>query len=166
MLLQKPIDQVFVQLQNLLNTLTDGEYQQASTVLNGSSVGQHVRHTIELFQCLQQGYNTGIVNYENRKRDPKIETDKTVALALLTEIATMLQLPNKPLLLHSLYEEQNSEGIQVATNFYREIVYNLEHTIHHMALIRIGVQDVTNIKLKDNFGVAPSTIQHRNACVQ
>ena len=76
MLLKQPIQNVFVQLSESLNQLTDDEYIQPSKILFNASIGQHVRHIIELFLCLEKGYESGVVNYEKRKRDYQIETDK------------------------------------------------------------------------------------------
>ena len=76
MLLKHPIQNVFVQLSESLNQLSDGEYIQPSTILFNATIGQHVRHIIELFLCLEKGYEEGIVNYEKRKSDYRIETDK------------------------------------------------------------------------------------------
>jgi hypothetical protein len=45
-------------------------------------------------------------------------------------------------------------------------MYNLEHTIHHMALIRIGISEVSDIRLSENYGVASSTIKHLQSCAQ
>jgi hypothetical protein len=47
-----------------------------------------------------------------------------------------------------------------------EIAYNLEHTIHHMALIRVGLHELGDITLDDSYGVAPSTLKYRKRCVQ
>ena len=86
MLLKKPIQNVFVQLTESLHRLTSTEYTQPSKILFNASIGQHVRHIIELFLCLETGYETGVVNYEKRKRDYKIETDKDFAIQLLKDI--------------------------------------------------------------------------------
>ncbi|MES2776649.1 MAG: DinB family protein [Bacteroidota bacterium] len=166
MLLQKSVQRVASQLCELLKELSCEEYRLPSAVLNGATIGQHVRHIAELFQCLLAGYETGIVNYDNRNRDPAIETNRIFAHELLLKIADNLELDNRSMMLHSVYDEAGGEVIAVETNFYREVVYNLEHTIHHMALIRIGVQNISGIQLEETFGVAPSTIQYRKACAQ
>ena len=45
-------------------------------------------------------------------------------------------------------------------------MYNLEHAIHHHALIKVGLKIMTKIELPESFGVAPSTIQYRKVCAQ
>ena len=67
--LQKAIQNVFVQLSASLELLNDSQYVYNSKILSNASIGQHVRHIIEMFVCLEDGYAQGVVNYENRKRD-------------------------------------------------------------------------------------------------
>jgi hypothetical protein len=160
------ISPVITQLSESISLLSENEYAKKSVLLNGSSIGGHTRHVIELFQCLIQGYQIGTINYEHRKRNLEIETNKNFAYSLLTNIADTVQLPNKQLNLHGFYSENESEECSVATNFYRELIYNLEHTIHHMALIRVAINEVSNIRLPENFGVAPATMQYKKICAQ
>jgi hypothetical protein len=68
MMLKQPIQHVFVQLSETLNQLSDEEYMQPSKILLNATIGQHVRHIIELFQCLEKGYDEGVVNYEKKKK--------------------------------------------------------------------------------------------------
>jgi hypothetical protein len=166
MLLKQPIQHVFVQLGETLNQLSNGEYVQPSKILIKATIGQHVRHIIELFQCLEKGYDTGIVNYEKRKRDHRIETNKELASSLLKEIYQNLEKENKNIILEA---EDYCDSIQVVlipSNYYRELAYNLEHTIHHMALIRVGINEISSLELPEEFGVAYSTIKYRKECVQ
>lgn len=161
------LEPVLLQLANAISNVSEKEYEQKSVRLNGSTIGGHTRHVIEIFQCLLQGYETGIVNYEHRKRDRLIETNKNYAATLLYDVVTKIELPNKNLLLEGFYStetDMNTSSMQ--TNFFRELVYNLEHCIHHMALIRVGVNEICTIELPTDFGVAPSTIQYRNLCAQ
>ena len=164
MLLYKPIEEVIGQLIALLDKLSDEAYMRQSALLSGATIGQHLRHIIELFQCLETGYTSGVVNYEKRKRDYRIETGRDIASSLLCGILRGLKKPDKPLLLQAEEYTDTEELMQIPSNYYRELAYNLEHTIHHMALIRVVVQELTALELPGHFGVAYSTIKYRSVC--
>jgi hypothetical protein len=166
MLLKTPIQNVFAQLTESLHQLTPTQYAQPSKILFNASIGQHVRHVVELFLCLENGYASGVVNYEKRKRDYKIETDKNFAIQLIKDIFHRLERPNIDLVMEAQDYEDVSGIVAIPSNYYREIAYNLEHTIHHMALIRVGINEVSSLILPDEFGVAYSTIKFRKECAQ
>jgi hypothetical protein len=166
MLLKEPIQNVFVQLSGSLNQLVDAEYAQPSKILLNATIGQHTRHIIELFLCLEKGYVSGVINYEKRKRDHRIETDRELAIQLLKDIYYRIGRPNKDLVLETEDFGGDMTTVSIPTNYYREIAYNLEHTIHHMALIRVGINEVSSVVLPDEFGVAFSTIKHRKECAR
>jgi hypothetical protein len=166
MMLKQPIQHVFIQLSHALDQLTDDEYIKPSTILFNATIGQHVRHIIELFQCLEKGYDEAVVNYEKRKRDYRIESDRNFAASLLRKIYRGLSKPNKFISLEAEDYNETVETVVIPSNYYREIAYNLEHTIHHMALIRVGVNEVSSVVLPDEFGVAYSTIKFRQQCAQ
>ncbi len=105
------------------------------------------------------------MNYDERKRDKRIETDKDLAIGLLQMISNNIGKTNKDLQLEGSYDDHSCEYI-INTNYYREIVYNLEHTVHHMALIRVGITEVSAIAIPEEFGVASSTIKYRKECAQ
>ena len=165
--LQRAVQRIFVQLASSLCQLKTGEYSQPCTSLSGHTIGQHVRHIIELFQALEQGYGAGTVNYEKRKRDKAIEEDGIMACRLLEQIGQRLNRPDKSLLLESGYDEQAPLPLLIPTNYQREIAYNLEHTIHHMALIRIGIRELNSrLVLPESYGIASSTLKHHRECAQ
>lgn|SRR5574343_20722 len=166
MLLQKTVQNVFVQLNGTLQHLSDLEFITPCRHLSNNTIGQHVRHIIELFQCLEQGYEGGVVNYEKRKRDASIETDKNLAISLLKQIASGLDKPNKDMKLQAAYYDEAEAAVSIDTNYIREVAYNLEHTIHHMALIRVGINEVSSVTLPEDFGVASSTVKHHRQCAQ
>jgi hypothetical protein len=151
------------ELTDLLNQLNTQEYTNPVNHLSNATIGQHTRHIIELFQCLINNYETGTVNYDSRLRNRKIETDIKYAVACIESIMQSINKVDIEMLL-----EQNLEGQtkQIKTSYLRELFYNLEHCIHHQALIKVAVFDNSKILVSKNFGVAPSTIQYRNACVQ
>ena len=151
------------QFKDILSLLSQEEYTKCCVALSNATIGQHTRHVIELYQCLINGYNVGQVNYDNRKRDTKIQEDIAFAIQQLDTIKNALEKPNKEI--HVSYELGENE-VFLDSNYYREVMYNLEHAIHHHALIKVGLIIMTKIELPESFGVAPSTIQYRKVCAQ
>jgi len=157
--LKSPILRLFSQLGELLEQLSDEQYCQPMDLLSGASVGQHVRHIIECFQELEDGYCSGDVNYDLRKRDRRLETDREFVFLQMVFVESALGKPDKPLKLHAAFDE----GVEVtlSTTYDRELMHNLDHAIHHMAMIRIGLTAIRGIALPEGFGVAYSTLKFR-----
>jgi hypothetical protein len=155
------------QLTDLLKQLKPNEYSQSLAVLNGSSIGQHTRHVVEFYQCLLNGVLGGVVDYDARERNLLLEDDLNFTINCLQEIENSIESiknPNEPLLLSVSYCTDNQDFIE--TNFMREMVYLVEHSIHHYALIRIGLQEnFAGIFIPKNFGVAYSTAKHREEII-
>jgi hypothetical protein len=125
-----------------------------------ASIGQHVRHTLEFYQCLFQSVDA--VNYDLRKRDVLIELNPVHAAQTLAQIVEKLDSfeSDRELLLKT--GDENVGLLQFPTSFARELFYVLEHAIHHMALIRVLVKDQQpDFELSERFGVAYSTLAHR-----
>ena len=166
MIIQQSVHNIFNQMEDSLVQLSDEQYCQKIETLSGASIGQHVRHVVEIFVCLQDGFTTGVVNYEKRKRDIAMETSKETAINAMNKINSSLHTENKSLVLELGFDENNNELNKIPTNYFREIAYSLEHTIHHMALIKIGINEISKIKLPDGYGVASSTIKYRKEITQ
>jgi uncharacterized damage-inducible protein DinB len=158
----QPATELLYQLIGLLENLSDEQYVRKISLLSKASLGQHTRHVIEFFLELEKGYNTGIVNYDSRERDRVIETKRHFAIETLLYINSGIEKPDKLMTLKTDYESGNS----ISTSYHRELLYAMEHTVHHMALLRIGVGIISNVVLPENFGVAASTIKYRNQCAQ
>ncbi len=150
---------ILTEQQNALRKISPEIYTFAVPSLDGASIGGHVRHSIEFLEILLNSYSTNIINYEKRKRNIELEKNPEEAINAISNIISNINLPNKNLIL-----QQTLEGvlIEIPTNFYREIVYNIEHCIHHQALIKVAFKEMKiGHLIHKNFGVAPSTIQYR-----
>lgn len=153
----------FSEIIELLNQLNDEDYIFCHPELSNATIGEHTRHIIELYQALIDNYDTGIINYDKRARNILIQTSIIEAKRAINSILSKIELPNKKLIL-----EQGTLQIRfsVDTNYFRELLYNLEHSIHHQALIKVAIIKNQNIEISHNFGVAKSTIEFKTQCAQ
>ena len=166
MVLQQPIEAIFQQLTAILQKLSKDDYTSSQPVLGNATIGQHTRHIIELFRELEAGYASGLVNYDNRKRDMLLETYPEQAIGSLQVFIETIARHDKPINILGSYSNDDEMLLTVHSSYYRELIYNLEHAIHHMAYIRIGIEHLGNILLPKDFGVAPATNRYRKACAQ
>ncbi|MBS1488104.1 MAG: hypothetical protein JST43_11010 [Bacteroidetes bacterium] len=152
------------QLTDSVEQLTAEEFIKPSKTLGGSSVGQHLRHTLEFFLCLEQGFEKGFVDYDKRAHDKSIEQKKEIALRTICAIKIFISSlkVEKTLQLQAGYDLMGTESTVVQTTVSREIIYNIEHAIHHMTIMKIGIGEVApHVVLPPDFGVAASTLRYR-----
>jgi len=154
------------QLAEVVHQLEERDFCQTSETLSRSTVGQHLRHTVEFFICLEQGFKKGVVNYDKRQHDQLIESDKFIALAAIERVREFISSQNedKVLRLEVGYERDSEDCLTISTNYQRELTYNIEHAVHHMAIMKIGIREVAPyVSLPADFGVAVSTIRYKES---
>ncbi len=153
------------QLREVLTDLSPTNYARPLAVFNGSSLGGHTRHIIEFYECLLTAAETGYINYDERQRDKQIEQNLDYALEVIRQLTLKLQQSATPQTSEiTLKAKFGDQTVCIPTNFQREEAYLIEHSIHHFALLRIGVEAVSpEVKVNPNFGVAFSTMEYRRA---
>ncbi|UQD56021.1 DinB family protein [Flavobacterium sp. K5-23] len=151
------------ELVDLLKQLSNSEYSKPYPSLSNSTIGEHIRHIIEMFQCLECNYDSGVVNYDNRQRNVLVQTDVDFAIIQINAIYSSLDKENKKIELQQIID---GEELRIESNYFRELLYNLEHCIHHQALIKVAVLQNAALIVDTNFGVARSTIEYRSTCAQ
>lgn len=152
------------EIQSLCERMVPEEYTFHQNILSEASIGQHIRHIIELYQAVADAYTTKIVNYDARKRNPLIQEKPTIAAEEIGRLIQFLEKSpeDKIVKLEGNFSTDSSKPSQLNSSLYRELAYNLEHAIHHQALIKIGLIQLSLQHLIDeNFGVAPATIRYR-----
>jgi uncharacterized damage-inducible protein DinB len=157
------------QLTQLVNDIDQDDYVRPSIALGNATIGQHLRHTLEFFICFEQGFDQGIINYDRRAHDKTIEVDKILAQAAIVKIKAFVCNLNSEttLQLEVGYDLTGDKFTTIETNAIRELVYNIEHAVHHMAIMKIGVREVASyVKLPFDFGIAASTIRYKETSIK
>ena len=145
---------------DLCQSLTPEQYTLKCKMLNGVSIAEHLRHSYEFYHCLLLGLDTMQLNYENRARDRAIENNLPYAIERMKKLKLQLSSPLKDTVMELKSKEAQSSLVK--TSLERELVYCLDHAIHHQALIKIGLkeQELSHLVSQD-FGVAYSTLRYR-----
>ena len=156
---------ILMQLAEVVGQLSDHDYACPLAVLSGNTIGKHVRHILEFYELLVNSVGTGQLNYDRRQRDLRLEVDPDEALRRIGSIDRAIHWLdlNQSLQLEADLSIHGAEVIRLPTSFARELLYNVEHAIHHMALVQVGIQNAfPEVELPPNFGVAYSTVQHKS----
>lgn len=153
-------------LQTLLTDLSDQSYTTKQQIFSGSSIGQHVRHILEFYVCLLESDNT--VCYDDRRRDQRIESNRLFAVNIIHDLIDKIKDINGDSCLHlkSNFSFDSANEVLLKTSLLRELAYCLEHSIHHQAIIKIGVMALNEgVTPGAEFGVAPSTIRFQKQLI-
>ncbi len=147
------------ELKLILNGVKDSDYSKNIALLENGTLGRHVRHILEFYECLFISISGDTVCYDDRKRNLLLEENVRFACDYIDEIVDRIEQVNinKRLLLKSKYE---AAEVIMETSLFREITYNIEHTVHHLAIMRIAISsELKYIDLSNTFGYADCTVQ-------
>lgn len=150
------------QLRIFLSGVERSAYLLSQPQLSGSSIGQHTRHMIEFYQCLLQQYRAGTVNYDLRPRERSLESTPEDAILAVDRLCACLQEIRGDRDLILIHEDTRGIRHSSPSSLSRELIYVLEHTVHHMAILRIAMHILhTGQEVPDSFGVAASTLRYK-----
>ncbi len=150
---------IFQQLNYLIVQLNDDEYSKPLDMLSSNTIAKHIRHVLEMYDEMLNGIISGVVNYDARKRNLLIEHNREYTIDFMQELEQRLFSFKEDLQLQlAVSYTEDASSVFVNTSINRELAYNIEHAIHHMAIIQICMKQLFNhIHLDKNFGVAFST---------
>lgn len=157
------LDGMLADLEQLIRTLPVSAY--CATRAGESSIGAHVRHVVEFIQMLVDHVDSGVVDYENRKRNIVYETDPRAVAALLPPLrATLAHMLKHYGTSHPLELRETTlaggDKLSITTSLGREMLFMLQHGVHHLAIIKMQAAAM-NIALGSQFGVAVATQAYR-----
>lgn len=171
MQLQKISVDILGQIVAVCKQLTDDDFRKPLNVLSNNSIGKHIRHIIEFYDLMMIGNETGAVNYDDRSHDKVLEENRVLAIEKLNALGIEILdfKEDQPLEMSANYNIEEESPIAISTTLYRELQYNIEHAVHHMAIIKIALfNEFPEINIAEGFGIAYSTIKYQrdSECAQ
>ncbi|MDB9741219.1 hypothetical protein OAB00_00025 [Akkermansiaceae bacterium] len=151
----------------VLDKLSDRDYDTPFELVYGGTIGGHYRHVLEHFTTLINSFESGVVNYDLRVRNKEIETQRVTAIdATLSLRKKFQELPKEvystPMQLQGKISSTQPDIADIPTTAGREVAYAIAHAHHHFAIIGIMCKLVDS-PTDSQFGVAPSTLEHKKS---
>ena len=157
---KKLLDQVIV----LLGKVNDDLYNKKSNFLIKHSIGQHFRHIYAFYYQFINGIVSGVIDYDSRIRDSRMESDCKYMLKSFSEISSKLNINKNSKIILS-YQLDNSDKQEVDSSIERELVFLYSHSLHHIAMIRGVLESEYGFTFKENLGFTVSTINHKSSLI-
>jgi len=143
----------------LINSITDAQYSDTSIKPYHSSIGGHMRHILDVFDCIFEGLDSKEVDLAARKRNELAE--QKTAFGLIYFEKTLEELKAlKNVDLNQMVKVSDDLGLGVVTTNYTlasALIQAHSHAIHHFASIGYIISKL-GIELPDaDFGYNPTT---------
>ncbi|MBL7827516.1 MAG: hypothetical protein JNJ57_12845 [Saprospiraceae bacterium] len=156
------IKDIVFQIEGLLEQIPSHDYRRPLSEFDGSTLGQHFRHILEFFQCLENGMESGAVDYASRKRNLLYEDNPALTSQAFSEFLDTLGRYTDDHLMVVKAEFGGSDRPTYQSCLGRELLFIYDHAIHHLAIIKIGLRcHFPQIQIDKDLGVSPSTIKAR-----
>lgn len=163
-------DSVLAQAEELLGHVSPATYSRKLPAAFNASIGGHFRHCLDHFASLLGGVDASFVDYDHRKRDPRIENDpafaREISRTLRAGVAALSpDRLREPVVARCEVSYAHGDSPVAGSTLGRELVYAIAHAIHHYALIAVMAR-LMDASLPAHFGIAPSTVVHLRETAQ
>jgi len=143
---------------SLLTFLSNDKLCDKSVSPYFSSVGGHVRHIYDFYDCILSTNDKGSYDLTNRKRIAIIETCCDSALDYFNELTNKIKsLNRKGNEIVMVIDDLGTGKIEMEYTFSALLAQANSHAIHHYAIISY-ILDRLNVTIEDpDFGYNPTT---------
>ncbi|MGF1769927.1 DinB family protein [Enterovibrio makurazakiensis] len=152
---------VAAQSLELLHQLSDAQYNHVAAPYLQSSIGQHMRHILDVFHAITVCPRSDFIDYDVRRRAHPVEKEKAIAITEWISLCDWLDALSEDDLL-SLVNVSGEVSLthHVASVTHstlgRELSFVASHAVHHFALIRVSLC-AQGISSAETFGMAAAT---------
>lgn len=136
-------------------------YTAKSEASKSGTIGAHMRHVLEFIEIIVTQYKGDTIDYESRERNSEYERDAEAAMKAfegsLKSLSLALSESGADYKVDICEMPAFGSGqVRVPSSLGREVLYAIEHSIHHYAIIAMIASEY-GAKFEEGFGLAPAT---------
>ncbi|WP_136483051.1 hypothetical protein [Cognatitamlana onchidii] len=144
--------------QILLDNLCNEQLCDTSVSPYYSSIGSHMRHILDFYDCIFKMDDENRVDLTARSRNKHVETDCRCAQEYLNEITAKLRVTAFKIDEAIIVRDDLGLGKTDITYTYGALLAQANsHTIHHYAIINYIFDSLGIVVQDDEFGYNPTT---------
>ena len=150
------------QIEEILDAILKLPDNQTAVLYIDTRVGSHVRHALDHYKALLLLEDSDVVDYNLRSRQSPMETDVDAAkreIAIIREQLCMFTYKDRSVRVVSEISCSETEVGEFESFLFREILWVVNHTIHHAAMIKVLLGQ-RGLCLADHIGLAPATASY------
>ena len=144
---------------HLLNSISEEEYSNTTIAPYYSSIGGHMRHILDVFDCVFDGLECSDINLIKRKRNSLVEEKNTEGIEYFKTIISKLEkIENTDL--NQIVKVSDDLGLGVITANYTLsaiLIQAHSHAIHHFASVGYIISQLGIALPDEDFGFNPTT---------
>lgn len=142
----------------LLDRLTNEQLCNNSVSPYYSSIGTHIRHILDFYECIFNGNVKNRIDLIARPRNKDVELKcdcaKDYLKSIINKLNTLDFKADKPIV---VVDDLSLGIVEIPYTFAALLAQANSHTIHHYAIINY-ILDALNISIEDSdFGYNPTT---------
>lgn len=142
-----------------MQQITDEIYSNTSVAPYYASIGNHIRHVLDVFDCIIEGFEQNEINLVQRKRNSLAENFTAQGIDYIEKILEKLKAINSNGFSKSIVVKDDL-GLGVISANYTlgaAIMQAHSHAIHHFASIGYILNELGVDLPNDDFGFNPTT---------
>ncbi|WP_188463018.1 DinB family protein [Bizionia arctica] len=142
---------------NILSFLSNEQLSAASIPPYYSSVGSHIRHILDFYDCIL--VESVALDLTSRKRNMDVETNCKIALNYYKVVIEKIKALEGTDLNRIVYvtDDLGLGKTEIKYTFSGLLAQATSHTIHHYAIISYIFEGLDIKVLNDSFGYNPTT---------
>ncbi|MEQ3655052.1 MAG: DinB family protein [Dokdonia sp.] len=143
----------------LIDDISQQTYTDQSVAPYYSSIGSHIRHALDFFDCIICGLQDNKIDLTARKRDERIATDRAYAKKHIEDIQEQLSsftTVNTDYLLH-VTDNLGQGKVSIMYTLESILAHANSHATHHYAIIAYMLAALKVDVAISGFGYNPTT---------
>jgi len=144
----------------LLNSISDEAYANASLGPYYASIGCHIRHILDMYSCILKGVLSKKIDLTTRERNIEVEQQTSLGINYFNSVIDQLKNLHQHNDLSELLEVTDDLGFGKHTATYTlgsVLMQAQSHTTHHYASIGYLIYQLKIALPTKDFGFNPST---------